>query len=107
MMPGLPTLSPLGLLLPRGSNLVSMVQTGGLSSPAGRLDGLGIVSPRVSPIVAMFQGVPKTRSEQMLYGLTVLSPRAAVLVGMLQMARDLPSTARSSAKSVVPATPGG
>ena len=55
----------------------------------------------------MFQGVPKTRSEQMLYGLTVLSPRAAVLVGMLQMARDLPSTARSSAKSVVPATPGG
>jgi hypothetical protein len=95
-MPGLPTASPLGLLMPRGSVFVSMVQKGGLQTQAGRLDALGVVSPRVSPVVAMARGVPKTRSERMLYGLTVLSPRTAVLVGMLKAARGLPGSMRTS-----------
>lgn len=102
MMPGLPTASPLGLMLPRGSNLVSMVQKGGMRTQAGRLDALGVLSPRVSPVVAMARGVPKTRSERVLYGLTVLSPRAAVLVGMLDAARKMPGTMRSTATSMLP-----
>lgn len=102
MMPGLPTASPLGLLLPRGSNLVSMAQKGGMSTKAGRLDAVGVLSPRVSPVVAMAQGVPKTRSERMLYGLTVLSPRAAVLVVMLQAVRKLPETMQGSVASFAP-----
>lgn len=102
-MPGVPTASPLGLMLPRGSNLVSMVQKGGMRTQAGRLDALGVLSPRVSPVVAMVRGVPKTRSERMIYGLTVLSPRTAALVGMFQAARKLPGAMRSSATAMIPA----
>ncbi|MFM1902828.1 MAG: hypothetical protein RLZZ440_728 [Planctomycetota bacterium] len=102
-LPGVPTASPLGLLLPRGSNLVSMVEKGGMRTQAGRLDALGVLSPRVSPVVAMVRGVPKTRSERLLYGTTILSPRAAAAIGMLQAARKIPGTMRTSATAMVPA----
>ena len=38
-MPGLPTVSPLGLIAPRMSNAVSIFQFGGFSTQAGRLAG--------------------------------------------------------------------
>jgi len=85
--PGLPSASPLGLIAPRLSNMVSVFQLGGLRSQAGRLAGLGVLSPRVSPLVALFRDPPATRRERALYGLTILSPRAAVLVEMLRAAR--------------------
>jgi len=83
-LPGMPAASPLGLIAPRLSNAVLMVQKGGLRTPAGRLGGIGILSPRVSPVAALVTTPPKTRQARMLYGLTILSPRTAVLVAMLQ-----------------------
>ncbi|MFO0422876.1 MAG: hypothetical protein ACK52C_04365, partial [Planctomycetia bacterium] len=59
-------------------------QLGGLKTSAGRLAGIGVLSPRISPLVAMIQKPPVTRQARMLYGLTILAPRATVLVGMLQ-----------------------
>lgn len=85
--PGLPSASPLGLIAPRLSDMVSMVQLGGFRSQAGRLAGLGVLSPRISPLVALVRGVPTTRRERALYGLTILSPRATVLVEMVRAAR--------------------
>lgn len=85
--PGLPSASPLGLIAPRLSNMVSVFQFGGLRSQAGRLAGLGVLSPRISPLVALVRTPPATRQERALYGLTILSPRATVLVEMLRAAR--------------------
>ena len=48
-MPGMPTVSPLGLIAPRLSNAVSMFQLGGFRTPTGRLSALGVLSPRLSP----------------------------------------------------------
>jgi hypothetical protein len=86
-MPGLPTVSPLGLIAPRLSNVVLLGQLGGLRTPAGRLSGLGILAPRVSPLIALFRTPPKTPQARFAYGLSIISPRAMVLVGMLQAAR--------------------
>lgn len=86
-LPGMPTASPLGLIAPRLSNLVSIGQLGGFKSQAGRLAGLGVISPRVSPLAALVRTPPATRRDRMLYGMTILSPRAAVLVVMLRAAR--------------------
>ncbi|NBW85645.1 MAG: hypothetical protein EBR23_02140 [Planctomycetia bacterium] len=93
-LPGLPTASPLGLIAPRLSNAVSLVQLDGMRSQAGRLSALGILSPRVSPLVALVRATPKSRQVRFLYGLTILSPRATVLVGMLQASRGLASSLR-------------
>lgn len=83
-LPGLSTFSPLGLIAPRLSTLVSVGQLGGLKSPAGRLSALGVVSPRISPIAALATMPPKTASARRLYALSILSPRVAVVVGMLK-----------------------
>lgn len=83
-LPGVPTFSPLGLIAPRLSNIVSIGQLGGMRTQAGRLSALGVLSPRISPVVAlagMRSAAPQARR---LYMLTILSPRAAVVVGMLQ-----------------------
>jgi hypothetical protein len=85
-MPGLPTVSPLGLIAPRLSLAASFFQAGGLKSQAGRLAGLGILSPRISPVAGLLVRPPVTRQAQMMYGLTILSPRLAVLCGMLKAA---------------------
>ncbi len=88
-MPGLPTVSPLGLIAPRLSNIVLLGQLGGLQTAAGRLSGLGVLAPRVSPLVALVRTPPKTLQARFAYGLSILSPRAMVLVGMLQAARGM------------------
>jgi hypothetical protein len=58
--PGLPTVSPLGLISPRMSNAVLIFQKGGFTTPAGRLAALGVVSPRISPAVALVRTPPVT-----------------------------------------------
>jgi len=88
-LPGLPTASPMGLIAPRLSNMVSIFQLGGLKSQAGRLSALGVLSPRLSPVFALVRTPPKTPKARMMYGLTILSPRVAVLVGMLDASRGL------------------
>jgi len=86
-MPGLPTVSPLGLIAPRMSNAVSIFQFGGFTTQAGRLAGLGVLSPRISPIAGMIAKPPVTPAARRMYLLTMVSPRAAVLVGMLKAAQ--------------------
>lgn len=86
-MPGLPTVSPLGLIAPRMSNAVSIFQFGGFGTQAGRLAGLGVISPRISPIAGMIAKPPVTPAARRMYVLTMISPRAAVLVGMLKAAQ--------------------
>ena len=86
-MPGLPTVSPLGLIAPRMSNAVSIFQLGGFSTQAGRLAGLGVISPRISPLAGMIARPPVTPAARRMYVLTMISPRAAVLVGMLKAAQ--------------------
>jgi hypothetical protein len=81
--PGLPTASPLGLIAPRLSNLVSIGQLGGMKTSAGRLAGLGVVSPRISPFAAMMR-MPLTPATRRMAFLTIISPRATALVGMLK-----------------------
>jgi hypothetical protein len=81
--PGLPTASPLGLIAPRLSNLVSIGQFGGMRTPAGRLAGLGLVAPRVSPFATMMR-MPLTPATRRMAFLTIISPRATALVGMLK-----------------------
>ena len=88
-MPGLPTASPLGLISPRLSNVVTIFQKGGFSTQAGRLAGIGVLSPRISPVVALITTPPKTPKSMWTYGLTILSPRAAVAVGMIRGAMGL------------------
>lgn len=83
-LPGVPTFSPLGLIAPRLSNVVSIGQLGGMRTPAGRLSALGVVSPRISPVAAMMRMPAATPQTRRLYALTILSPRAAVAVGMLR-----------------------
>jgi len=83
-LPGVPTFSPLGLIAPRLSNLVSFGQLGGFGTQAGRLSMLGLVSPRISPVAAMMRMPAATPQARRLYALTIISPRAAVLVGMLK-----------------------
>ena len=86
-MPGLPTVSPLGLIAPRMSNAVSIFQMGGFKTQAGRLAGLGVISPRISPIAGMMAKPPVTPAARRMYLLTMVSPRAAVLVGMFKAAQ--------------------
>lgn len=93
-MPGMPTVSPLGLIAPRMSNAVSVFQLGGFQSQAGRLAGLGVIAPRVSPIAAMIAAPPATPQARRMYALTIISPRAAVLVGMLKAAQGYGAMAR-------------
>lgn len=86
-MPGLPTVSPLGLIAPRLSNALLIPQSGGFGTQAGRLAGLGVVSPRISPLAGMMVKPPVTPAARRMYVLTMISPRAAVLVGMLKAAQ--------------------
>lgn len=88
-MPGLPTISPLGLIAPRLSNLASIRQFGGMGTQAGRLGFLGLISPRLSPAMALFTAPPRTPQAMRLYGMTILSPRLAVVMGMLQASRGM------------------
>jgi len=88
-MPGLPTISPLGLIAPRLSNLASIRQFGGMGTQAGRLGFLGLISPRLSPAIALFTAPPRTPQAMRLYGMTILSPRLAVVMGMLQASRGM------------------
>jgi hypothetical protein len=90
-MPGLPTVSPLGLIAPRLSLAMLFFQQGGLRSQAGRLAGLGVLSPRISPVAAFAVRPPVTPQAQLMYGMTILSPRLAVLCGMLKAARGAAS----------------
>ncbi|NBW97526.1 MAG: hypothetical protein EBR28_12570 [Planctomycetia bacterium] len=83
-LPGVPTFSPLGLIAPRLSNIVSIGQLGGMRTQAGRLSALGVLSPRISPVVALMGMRSATPQARRLYALTILSPRAAVVVGMLK-----------------------
>ncbi len=89
--PGLPTVSPLGLISPRMSNAVLIFQKGGFTTPAGRLAALGVVSPRISPAVALVRTPPVTPQARLNYGLSILSPRMATLLGMFRAARTLPN----------------
>jgi len=91
--PGLPTASPLGLIAPRLSNLVSIGQFGGMRTSAGRLAGLGVLSPRISPFAAMMR-MPLTPATRRMAFLTIISPRATVLVGMLKGMRTFASGIR-------------
>jgi hypothetical protein len=81
--PGLPTASPLGLVAPRLSNLVSFGQFGGMRTTAGRMAGLGLIAPRVSPFATMMR-MPLTPATRRMAFLTIISPRATALVGMLK-----------------------
>lgn len=83
-LPGVPTFSPLGLIAPRLSNIVSFGQLGGFGTQAGRLSMLGLVSPRISPVAALASMRSATPQARRLTMLTILSPRAAVVVGMLK-----------------------
>jgi hypothetical protein len=89
--PGLPTVSPLGLISPRMSNAVLIFQKGGFTTPAGRLAALGVVSPRISPAVALVRTPPVTPQARLNYGLSILSPRMATLLGFFRAARTLPT----------------
>ncbi len=89
--PGLPTVSPLGLISPRLSNAVLIFQKGGFTTPAGRLAALGVVSPRISPAVALVRTPPVTPQARLNYGLSILSPRMATLLGFFRAARTLPT----------------
>jgi hypothetical protein len=89
--PGLPTVSPLGLISPRMSNAVLIFQKGGFATPAGRLAALGVVSPRISPAVALVRTPPVTPQARLNYGLSILSPRMATLLGFFRAARTLPT----------------
>ena len=89
--PGLPTVSPLGLISPRMSNAVLIFQKGGFTTPAGRLAALGVVSPRISPAVALVRTPPATQTAKLNYGLSILSPRVATLLGLFKAARTLPT----------------
>ena len=89
--PGLPTVSPLGLISPRLSNAVLIFQKGGFTTPAGRLAALGVVSPRISPAVALVRTPPVTPQARLTYGLSILSPRMATLLGFFRAARTLPT----------------
>ena len=89
--PGLPTVSPLGLISPRLSNAVLIFQKGGFATPAGRLAALGVVSPRISPAVALVRTPPVTPQARLSYGLSILSPRVATLLGFFRAARTLPT----------------
>jgi hypothetical protein len=82
--PGLPTVSPLGLISPRLSMLASIPKAGGVNTQAGRLALLGLASPRVSPMVALVRMPPKTAQLRNTYLLSMLSPRAATLVSMFR-----------------------
>ena len=84
--PGLPTVSPLGLISPRLSMLASIPKAGGVNTQAGRLALVGLVSPRVSPVVALLRTPPKTPQLRNTYLLSMLSPRAATLVSMFRAA---------------------
>jgi len=88
-MPGMPTVSPLGLIAPRLSNAVSMFQLGGFRAPTGRLSALGVLSPRLSPIFGLVRMPPRTPQAQLTYGLAILSPRVAVLFEMLRASSGL------------------
>ena len=90
--PGLPTVSPLGLISPRLSNAVLIFQKGGFSTQAGRLAALGVVSPRISPAVALVRTPPATQAAKLNYGLSILSPRVATLMGLFKAARTLPGS---------------
>jgi len=90
--PGLPTVSPLGLISPRMSNAVLIFQKGGFTTPAGRLAALGVVSPRISPAVALVRTPPATQTAKLNYGLSILSPRVATLLGLFKAARTLPGS---------------
>jgi hypothetical protein len=92
--PGLPTVSPLGLISPRLSNAVLIFQKGGFSTQAGRLAALGVVSPRVSPAVALVRTPPVSTTARLNYGLSILSPRMATILGMFKAARTLPTSFR-------------
>lgn len=83
-LPGVPTFSPLGLIAPRLSNILSIGQLGGLRTQAGRLSALGVLSPRISPVAALAGMRSATPQVRRLYVLTILSPRVAVVVGMLK-----------------------
>jgi hypothetical protein len=91
--PGLPTASPLGLIAPRLSNLVSVGQFGGMRTSAGRVAGLGVLSPRLSPFAAMMR-MPLSPATRRMAFLTIISPRATVLVGMLKGMRTFASGIR-------------
>lgn len=91
--PGLPTASPLGLIAPRLSNLVSFGQFGGMRTQAGRLAGLGLIAPRISPFATMMR-MPLTPAARRLAVLTIISPRATALVGMLKGMRAAASGLR-------------
>ena len=93
-MPGLPTISPLGLIAPRLSNLASIRQFGGVGTQAGRLGLLGLISPRLSPAVAIFTNPPRTPQAMRMYAGTILSPRLAVIMGMLKASRGAAGTLR-------------
>jgi len=84
--PGLPTVSPLGLISPRLSMLASIPKAGGVNTQAGRLALVGLASPRVSPVVALLRTPPKTPQLRNTYLLSMLSPRAATLVSMFRAA---------------------
>ena len=89
--PGLPTVSPLGLISPRMSNAVLIFQKGGFTTSAGRLAALGVVSPRISPAVALVRTPPVTPQARLNYGLSILSPRMATLLGFFRAAQTLPT----------------
>ena len=93
-MPGVPTISPLGLIAPRLSNMASIRQFGGVGTQAGRLSMLGLISPRLSPAVALFRDPPRTPQAMRMYAGTILSPRLAVLMGMLKASRGMLSGVR-------------
>ncbi len=84
--PGLPTVSPLGLISPRLSMLASIPKAGGVNTQTGRLALVGLASPRVSPVVALLRTPPKTPQLRNTYLLSMLSPRAATLVSMFRAA---------------------
>lgn len=86
-LPGLPAVSPMGLIAPRLSNALLIPQSGGFGTQAGRLAGLGVLSPRISPIAGMIAKPPVTPAARRMYVLTMISPRAAVLVGMFKAAQ--------------------
>lgn len=105
-LPGMTTVSPIGLVAPRFSNALAIPSEGGLSTEAGRLKAIGLVSPRISPVVGLWQNPPTSRQHWVMYAVGILAPRASVLLTMIQAPGGLRgSLSKSLSQFGVPGIP--
>lgn len=85
--PGLPTPSPLGLVAPRISNLMSFNSSGGLATGEGRRFLLGTGFPRLGNGLGLIQNPPQSIGVGLQSGVGILAPRVGVLSQFLTSPR--------------------